>query len=241
MQGLRADTIFICESWETKEQIPSLDHYRWFGNPRVYVNKKAPRVSGGMGFFIHEQMLSLYKVQQVAMDTDSMLILHLIHKQSDYSILLIGCYLAPENSVYGRNADSSFDNIMNVMYEYPDVNLTLLMGDLNCRLGKLQDYIVEVDDIPERVPIDETDNAYGQAFQDFLIEGKLAVLNGRVCPLNDSYTCISHKGRSVVDYIATAHENLKNIISFNVLPITELVDEFDCRTFVREESLITQY
>ena len=65
---------------------------------------------------------------------------------------------------------------------------------------------------------------YGQAFADFLLEGKMAVLNGRCCPLSDSYTCISHKGRSAFDYIATAHENLQNVISLNVLPITDIVD-----------------
>ena len=102
----------------------------------------------------------------------------LVNKHTDYSILLIGCYIVLENSVYGRNVDAFFDNIMNIMYENPEVDMTLLMGDLNCRLGKLFDYIPEIDLVDERTVIDESDNTYGQAFVDFLLEGKMAILNG---------------------------------------------------------------
>ena len=52
----------------------------------------------------------------------------------------------------------------------------------------------------------------------------MAVLNGRSCHLADSYACVSHRGASVVDYIAVAHENLKNVDDFQVISVTDAVN-----------------
>ena len=68
--------------------------------------------------------------------------------------------------------------------------------------------------------IDETKNSHGHAFIDFLVETKLAIANGRCCPLSDRFTSISHNGKSVVDIFS-------QIIDFKVKPITELVDEMN--------------
>ena len=46
----------------------------------------------------------------------------------------------------------------------------------------------------------------------------------------DNFTCISHKGRSVVDYMFVPYENIDNIEQFAVLPITELSSKFDIHT-----------
>ncbi len=98
------------------------------------------------------------------------------------------------------------------------------MGDMNSRVGDMKDYIPEVDEIASRVIVDNADNSHGKAFIDFLIETKMAIVNGRCCTAADDFTCISHKGSSVVDYFVVAHENLQHVTDFAVLPVTDVVD-----------------
>ena len=51
------------------------------------------------------------------------------------------------------------------------------------RIGKVLDFVPEIDNLPERVVIDEIHNQNGTIMCDFLLENKLAVVNGRVCQL----------------------------------------------------------
>ena len=47
--------------------------------------------------------------------------------------------------------------------------------------------------------IDDVKNPRGPVFIDFLKSVNYCLLNGRVSPDMDNFTCISHQGRSVVD------------------------------------------
>ena len=74
-------------------------------------------------------------------------------------------------------------------------------GDYNGRIGKCDDVNLDVDkDVVKRISIDTVKNAHGDALLEFIADGKLAILNGRVDPNNDNYTFISSRGKSVVDY-----------------------------------------
>ena len=48
------------------------------------------------------------------------------------------------------------------------------------------------------------------------------MLNGRTQG-NDNWTSISHRGRSVIDYICTTHENLGDFTSFNVFSMSDVI------------------
>ena len=175
---------------------------------------------------VKSQLLQKYRLQVIIKDTEGVLAILLTDKVSKTTIMLIGCYLPPDSSIYGRHIEQSFENITNLLYEYSDIDFTFMMGDMDCRVGNLEDYIPEIDDdLPERVVIDEVSNSHGHAFADFLIETKLAIVNGRCCPLFDGFTCISHKGKSVVDFFVAAHENLNQKTNFEVKAINDLVDE----------------
>ena len=82
----------------------------------------------------------------------------MVHKQSDYKIILISAYLPPENSKWGRDATSFFSHVTNEMYRYENVDLILLAGDMNARIGKLHDYIETVDVISNREVLDYSSN-----------------------------------------------------------------------------------
>ncbi len=64
----------------------------------------------------------------------------------------------------------------------------------------------EIDSLPERNPLDKIVNAQGESLIELMQDAKLCVLNGRLNPEHDNYTCISPRGSSVVDYIITPHD-----------------------------------
>ena len=109
------------------------------------------------------------------------------------------------------------------MYECCEDDIILIMGDLNGRIGEKNDYILGVDDIPPRTSIDTGLNDHGRALLNFLIQSKMCVLNGRLCPLDDTFTSISHRGRAVVDYMITQHDQLKYFSNFTVRPVNDVV------------------
>ena len=82
------------------------------------------------------------------------------------------------------------------MYENCNADMYVMMGDLNSRVGNMKDFIPEIDDIPDRQVVDETDNGHGSALIDFLLESKLAIVNSRICPLQNNYTCILQRAKA---------------------------------------------
>ena len=53
----------------------------------------------------------------------------------------------------------------------------------------------------------------------------MARVNGRSCPLADNFTCVSHKGTSVMDYFVVAHETFEQVKNFDVKSITDVVHD----------------
>ncbi len=51
------------------------------------------------------------------------------------------------------------------------------------------------------------------------------MINGRVCPENDNFTCVHITGSSVVDYICTFHNNVENCKYFKVHLTRTLLDK----------------
>ncbi|CAG2199313.1 unnamed protein product [Mytilus edulis] len=95
-------------------------------------------------------------------------------------------------------------------------------GDVNSRCGSEQDYIQGVDDINDREIIDVSSNKYGDLLIDFLTSCNLCMLNGRADGNND-FTCVSKRGRSVVDYVFAPHEQLDMCTSCDVYLMSDLI------------------
>ena len=49
------------------------------------------------------------------------------------------------------------------------------------------------------------------------------LVNGRVSPLTDSYTTVSHRGKYVVDYVITRHEDISKIEHFEVISMSDFI------------------
>ena len=130
--------------------------------------------------------------------------------------------MPPENNINGRISQGFYDFLTNIIFKLEDFDMRLFMGDMNARYNHESDVVAVIDenDIRSRTVIDETKNSRGQIFMDFLKSVNNSLINGRVTPDMDNFTCISHKERSVVDYMFMPRENIQNTEKFAVLTVT---------------------
>lgn len=92
----------------------------------------------------------------------------------------------------------------------------LILGDMNSRVGRLNDFIVhdeldphvnvlpdefDSDVILNRLTEDSVVNRNGHYLIDFCKASGLRIMNGRVCNDQGNYTFVSHTGKSLVDYV----------------------------------------
>jgi hypothetical protein len=104
---------------------------------------------------------------------------------------------------------------------------------MNCRIGNLQEGLNDVDEITDRTSIDSTINQHGHKFIEFLSEANFCILNGRFP--DDNFTCISRKGKSVVDYISVPVDIFRYVMNFKVLTVQSIVDDFKLHEFIGEK------
>ena len=130
-------------------------------------------------------------------------------KTSSYSFIICVYYLPPEVNVNGRISPEFYDYLTNIIFRIDDNDFCLFMGDINAWCGNEADIVTIIGkDISDRFSIDDMKNSRGTVFSDFLKSVNYCILNGRITPDLDNFTCISHKGRSVVDYLFVRHESI---------------------------------
>ena len=197
-----------------------------FFHNRSETHINARKSYGGVAAIFKLDVYNEYDIDVVDKSVDGLMILRFTHKLTDYAFLLACCYLPPEQSVWGRDAVHFFSHILSHLYNYCDDDAFYLCGDLNSKLGKMSDFIPEVDKIEPRICIDNSTNKHGSVFQDFLLDAKCCVINGRVCPANDNYTFVSTRGKSVVDYFVSAIDCLHTCKAFSVFTPRELLSRY---------------
>ena len=141
--------------------------------------------------------------------------------------------MAPDNSPYGRNSADFYNHLLSLTYLHNFVDASFYFGDFNARISDKSDIIDNVDSqFSTRKVIDLSHNKHGDALLEFLIESKLAVVNGRIADGINQFTSISSKGRAVVDYIVVSHENLINCIHFNVDNVSDLISKHNLESML---------
>jgi len=154
-------------------------------------------------------MLAVFSVILDILDkcVDGILGIECKNRFTDYKIVIFVCYLPPENSPWGRNPDLFFTHLLNQIYLLHDYDQLYIAGDFNSKIGEMNDYL-DGDMIYNRKVIDKCKNSHGDSLIDFLRDSKLCVMNGRINNQNDDFTFVSTRGKSVIDYIITQHDNL---------------------------------
>ena len=170
---------------------------------------------------------------------DGILGIKLKNCSSDFEFIVFACYLPPEYSNRGRDAQGFYTHLLTQIYLNCESDAIFVMGDLNSRIGNSNDILQDIDHVPNRRAIDNTVNQHGHELIDFLNEANFCVLNGRF--QDDNFTCISRKGKSVVDYICVPIDVFRRIKNFTVLTIQNIVAEFGLLKFVGEKSKLPDH
>ncbi len=171
---------------------PDVPGYLFRGFNRAFRHINAPGTWGGVGFLIRRALLNDYNFNVIEKSYEGIFAIELEHKQNACKVLLVACYLPPENSPYGRNVDGFLSHLEQLCFTYgSEYDYILFGGDLNARIGSLSDHEPDIDiPVPDRIPLDKTHNSHGQSFTQFLKDCKMCVLNGRFKPELDNYTYI---------------------------------------------------
>ena len=216
--------------------VRSIYRYKWFGLDRKSVHRKTPKGSGCVGVLIRDNILTEYDVTIIDECFEGILGMSLKHKSSEYSLNLFCCYLAPENSHWGRNAIGFYAHLLNQIYLDNDVDDCIICGDLSSRVGDLLDYILDVDEINARKTVDKVVNHHGQSLIEFLLESKYVMLNGRINEENIAATCVTARGSSMVDYVLVPKTSLSHCTDFKIKSALDIINEFDLHRLINSRS-----
>ena len=219
-----ADVISICETHLAGSDTIQLEGYSWLGFNRTDIHRNAPKASGGVGILVKQCISENFNIEIVDKIFEGIIAVKFTNKATDSDFLVFSCYLPPENSTRGRDAQTFYSHLLTLVYLHCYCDKMFILGDFNARIGNLSDVIFDCDDIPRRVNIDTSVNKHGHDFIEFLLESKFCVLNGRLGQ-GDNYTSISRKGRAVVDYICVPHDTLNSCLTFTVTTVQEIADQ----------------
>ncbi|CAC5381141.1 unnamed protein product [Mytilus coruscus] len=213
----------LCETHLTSQDKINVPGYTWFGFNRSKIHRKAPKASGGVGVLVKNWLFELFNVSVVDKSFDGILGIKFTGRSTEFEFLVFACYLPPENSSRGRDAQSFYAHLLSQIYMSNENDGIYLIGDFNSRIGSLSETLNDIDNLPKRQPLDKSINQHGHELLDFLNEAKFCVLNGRFP--NDNFTSISKKGKAVVDYICVPQDIYEYLNYFKVLTIHSIVND----------------
>jgi len=148
------DIVCISETHLKGNDIIDLDGFKSYMKNRQKTHRRAPKGSGGVAILVKNSVFVNFSVNVIDRDQEGILGIQLTNKETGFVCVVFSCYLPPENSIWGRNADVFFSHLTSQVYMYQEADLISIGGDFNARLGSSQDYVTGVDDINNRVILD---------------------------------------------------------------------------------------
>ena len=151
--------------------------YRWLhmvsaiGHNRPTKHVNARRGSGGVGLFVRNELFNHFKVEIKDKSIFGILLLQFTHLVFEYTNAVVSCYLPPVSSPWGRDSISFSGHLLSILYTLASDNV-VIAGDLNARIVGLQDFIPDVDNISNRVNIDDTKSGHYKEMIDFILDSK---------------------------------------------------------------------
>lgn len=240
VEAVDADIFSVCETHLIAGDNLRINGYIWKGFNRKHIHRDAPKGSGGVGLFIKQWILNDYNFEVVDASFEGLFCVKFTSKSTDFSFTVFSCYLPPKGSVRGRNSQNFFSHLLLNIYDQSESDVIVICGDFNSRIGTLNDFS-DFDSIRSRTAIDKTVNQHGKSFLEFLNESKTCVLNGRYDSNKDNFTCISGRGKSVVDYMCVPHDVLELCSSFQVITTRSVIEQNNLFQFLGERSKIPDH
>ena len=221
------DIFCVVETFLKNNETSVIPGYTYYSHNRTNICKKAKSGSGGVGIFIRNELLELFSVSILDDTVEDLLwikLSSLVNVRSDDVVLCVA-YLPPSDSVRNNDPEAFYCSLVEQVYAYQNEGRLFICGDLNSRVGDESDYIEGVDEVRPRDILEFTCNSNGDLLINFLVDCGLCMLNGRI-GVNE-YTHVSHRGKSVVDYVLVPYEQLLRINSFEMRLVTDIVNELN--------------
>jgi len=221
------DIIGISETHTNKSDTVNIDGFHHIRNDRSK-HPKAKSASGGIVVFIKNEIkqgVSLHK-KKCSEITWIKLTRAFFNLEQDIYIAFV--YACPRNSSYANRQDyDALEILQDDIYELPPGSQYMVMGDLNARTAKCQDYIsndgqnsrqmyedfIELEEELGRQNMDQTVSEQGKRLLEICKSSNMRIVNGRkVGDSQGAFTCYKHNGQSAVDYClarATLYDSIR--------------------------------
>ena len=202
---------------------------------------KSHKGSGGVAILYKKSLQNIYECEEHFRLNDNVIGLKIKNKLSMEQILIYCVYLPPENSKYSQNNESILNHLTIDIYRNQEVDIILVCGDLNARIGNKND-CAYFDSIPVRKILEEGVNQQGQKLLSFIHETHTCILNGRITPNLDDFTSVtSYRGCAVVDYGITRQTDLHKIIEMKVESCVQMVSDLGLTHMLSTSSYIPDH
>ena len=226
------DILYFSETWQNSDKPFNIQGYESICVPRSE-SLHSRRGHGGVCLMYKHALKHGITISEIC-DSGSIWV-KLDHSffgfENDLYICLL--YIPPSNSLYYYYNDVGlFDLLEANIQKYSNLGSVGIVGDLNARCGLKSDVLEmndcldefispsfidicnDVYDVPQRCSMDKTVNVSGNRLLDICLSSDLRIVNGR---LGDdagtgSFTFMSSKGKSLIDYV---------IMSSNVFHLIE--------------------
>ena len=225
------------ETWTTRHSDIELDGYSHpIHSFRRFQNKRAKRASGGVIIYIKDNIRKGVKLIKNEVDCLIWLKFDKCFFQISEDIYLCVAYIPPENSVFHNMFDGDIFRLLeDDISLYQNSGKMFLTGDLNGRTSIKPDFIEndrsiiiqndvnQVDTPIPRFSLDRGSNRFGDSLLDLCKATNMRIVNSRLHKDQGSgrFTCFTHNGESVVDYLITLPQNFTLISEFQVHDFTE--------------------
>ena len=109
--SLNYDIYCINETHLKFDDVIDVQGYCWYGHNRSSVHVRAPKGSGGTGILIKNYLFDIFYIEIIDKTFDGVIGIQLIEKISSYTLVILSCYVPPENSPYATNVNEIFAHL----------------------------------------------------------------------------------------------------------------------------------
>lgn len=234
------DLLFFSETWQRNNSKFEINGYNSIFVPRKESlrNNRSKRGHGGVCLFYRDHLHKGIFLEEI--DENGIIWIklckHFFGLEQDIFVCCL--YIPPSSSVYYTLHDVGFFEILEQkVSKYSELGKVSVIGDLNARCGDKPDilqnssdfdkYIDVINkddnndymfDIPHRFSMDSVVNSSGNKLLDICLSSNLKIINGRIGDDAGvgSFTNMSIKGNSLIDYVLCSYDLFPFVTDFIV-------------------------
>ena len=118
----------LVETWLRGDEEVEYDGFKWFGQNRSQLNRKAVRGSGGVGMLVKSSLCKLWSGEIVNVEAEDIMWVKFVNKQTMEVIFVAVCYIPPEGSSCDVDAEECLQVLSDQVKKYPLVDRVVVWG-----------------------------------------------------------------------------------------------------------------